>query len=145
MGSPFHIMAGGKFPVQSGKPVLITRAEFEDCCCGNDYHDCDPKLKNKYNITFAGLTGSWSVWNGLWVVTYRPYEWLYPANPTFDEAKIVLYWWPDIWAVQIWAVWQTDRPNQVWWGSSDPCIIPGTYPWHGGIPDHQSQATCVVS
>lgn len=28
-----YVMPSGKFPTQDGKPVLITQAEFEDCCC----------------------------------------------------------------------------------------------------------------
>ncbi len=33
MPTPYYIMPGGKFPVQDGKPVLISRGEFEECCC----------------------------------------------------------------------------------------------------------------
>ena len=33
MEGPYYLMPSGKLPMQDGKLVLITQAEFEDCCC----------------------------------------------------------------------------------------------------------------
>ncbi len=36
MSGPFYIMPSGKFPFQDGSPVLITRDQFELCCCAEE-------------------------------------------------------------------------------------------------------------
>lgn len=33
MSEKYYIMPSGKFPMQDGKPVLITEANYLDCCC----------------------------------------------------------------------------------------------------------------
>ena len=33
MSGPYHIMGDGKFPMHDGKPVLITKDQYECCCC----------------------------------------------------------------------------------------------------------------
>jgi len=37
--SNLYLMPSGKIAVQSGKPVLLTQSQFEDCCCEGDLPD----------------------------------------------------------------------------------------------------------
>jgi len=137
-------MPGGKFPVQSGKPVLITQAEFEKNCC-NPCNDCEPPLKCRYTVTFDGLTGDWSVWNGAWTVLVGEdrCEWWYP-DQEYQGEKIFLEW------VSFFGGWTAGiidgRGSHQWWGPNpEECVPMGNYPFDGGTYPEQSEATCVVS
>jgi hypothetical protein len=58
-----YIMPSGKFPMQNGGPVGITREEFEDCCCDAPCTcPCYPWLPDEWPC--GGLLEEYLVDNG---------------------------------------------------------------------------------
>ena len=47
MPGPFYVMPSGKFPMQGGRPVFITREQFENCCC------------KKWYAVRSAISGNW--------------------------------------------------------------------------------------
>jgi len=46
----YYKMPSGKFPTQGGTPVLITQAQFEECCCEGEPEPADYKLIPCYEV-----------------------------------------------------------------------------------------------
>ena len=55
--APFFIMPGGIFPMQNGKPVLVTQADYDACCC-DPCNNCTPALHKTYTVTVLWDGGS---------------------------------------------------------------------------------------
>lgn len=55
MAGPFYMMPSGKFPVdENGAPVLITEAEFEECCCQPGFCKVTVNFRCSVYVTASG-------------------------------------------------------------------------------------------
>jgi hypothetical protein len=45
---------------------------MRECCCEDPYdcENCDAPLDDEYTVTMSGFTGTWTAFNGDWVITH---------------------------------------------------------------------------
>jgi hypothetical protein len=131
----------------TGKPLkLASGAPMKDCCCDPlptvDCADCSPPLDFAYDVTLAGFTGTWTIFNGIWTV-------LWTNDCTWYGEFVVTYPGVDL---QVWLVWRNSSPDawevtfQVgYWcyrsyrkEASNPCTVRppgGSYPYFATYGD----------
>ena len=119
---PFHLMADGKFPMQDGRPVLLSEAEYRACCCGTP-NSCT------WEMEWDCATNGWVL------VAFGKYEGdelvELEAN---DPAKASITRGPESWIIQYF-IRRFPRSDTLirarytqWIGPEEECSFPGNPP-----------------